>query len=362
MFATMKLIEIKILFLCLFILAALKANADINFAADYPCKDSVKTCLASGPRNIDGFIVTKDCWEFLYEKTCAYPSKNDCGLFAHCYGVANGQCLLKDLQQNCVNLERIISCPAYFEASIIETEAAIEFKENEPLTEMICKNIPCLDGDCVDKSYVANDEMMDSVAKLHLAKSFGGSKGGKVSLFEGKALHCNDNMAGFSNCCAAGGWGQDFLGASCSDEEKLLASRQKKGLCIFVGKKVDKRHGIDINSQYYSCCFSNMLEKIVQEQGRKALNISFGSPVDMQCRGLSMEELQKIDFNNIDFSPFANELMMEFGQKYQTPKPADIEARIKNNLNIQKYDGNHLNPDNNLTGFDKKFQKSKEAK
>jgi conjugal transfer mating pair stabilization protein TraN len=169
-------------------------------------------------------------------------------------------------------------------------------------------------------------------------------------------------MAGFSNCCSKNGWGQDFLGAECSDNEKLLASRQAKKLCIFVGKKVDSRLGVDINSQYYSCCFNNMLEKIVQEHGRKALAISFGTPDNMKCRGLSIEELQKIDFNEIDFSPFANELMIEFGQKYQTPKPKDIEVRIKNNLNIKKYDGNNLNPDNNLTGFDKKFKEQEEVK
>lgn len=337
-------------------------NADINFVSNYPCKDSNKTCLASGPRNIDGFVVVKDCWEFLYEKTCDYPSKNDCRLFAHCYWVENGQCLLKDLQQNCVNLERIVSCLAYFDSQKVESSTVIEFEENDADMQMICKNIPCLDGNCVDKSYDANDEMMDSVAKLHLAKSIGASKGGKFSLFEGKALHCNDNMANFSNCCGKGGWGQDFLGAGCSDDEKLLAMRNAKNLCIFVGKKVDKRLGIDINSQYYSCCFSNMLEKIVQEQGRKALNISFGTPSKMECRGLTIEEIQKIDFDKIDFSPFANQLMMEFGQKYQTPKFGDIEARIKNNLNIQKYDGNELNPNNNATGFDKKFQKREKAK
>ena len=80
-----------------------KAAAGSRFTSTYPCVDAGKYCVSSGMRKVDGFDVSKDCWEYAYVKTCNYPSKNDCRLYEHCYAVANRECLLKDSLGNCVN-------------------------------------------------------------------------------------------------------------------------------------------------------------------------------------------------------------------------------------------------------------------
>ena len=75
-----------------------------RFITNYPCTDAVKTCLSgAGTRTIDGFPVYRDCWEYSYQKTCSYPSKNNCNGYAHCYFVALKDCILKDSIGNCVN-------------------------------------------------------------------------------------------------------------------------------------------------------------------------------------------------------------------------------------------------------------------
>ncbi|WP_410250278.1 conjugal transfer protein TraN [Candidatus Trichorickettsia mobilis] len=82
------------------------AEAGNRFTSSYSCSDAVKTCVSSGARIVDGFSVTKDCWEWTYYKTCNYPSRDDCRNFSHCYAVAYLPCLLRDNYGNCVNLQK----------------------------------------------------------------------------------------------------------------------------------------------------------------------------------------------------------------------------------------------------------------
>ncbi|SQN53285.1 conjugal transfer mating pair stabilization protein TraN [Escherichia coli] len=49
---------------------------------------------------------------------------------------------------------------------------------------------------------------------------------------------------------------------------------------------------------------------IVQQQGRNGqLRISFGSAKHPDCRGITVDELQKIQFNRLDFTNFYEDLM-----------------------------------------------------
>lgn len=49
---------------------------------------------------------------------------------------------------------------------------------------------------------------------------------------------------------------------------------------------------------------------LVQQQGRNGqLRISFGSAKHPDCRGITVDELQKIQFNRLDFTNFYEDLM-----------------------------------------------------
>ena len=72
----------------------------------YQCSDVRKTCFDNKPRMVDGFEVSKDCWEWKFVKTCNYPSKNNCGPYRSnedCYLSTRDECLLRDSYGNCVN-------------------------------------------------------------------------------------------------------------------------------------------------------------------------------------------------------------------------------------------------------------------
>ena len=327
------------------------SSANIRFISNYPCSDAVKTCVSSGARKVDGFDVYKECWEYSYAKTCAYPSRNDCRLYEHCYSVADLECLLKDSLGNCVNRKREFSCKSWEVISKENKEAKIGLEAKDGPSRMVCQGVPCIDGNCVDKSYFTNGEMMDSISKLHTASQIKPDKKHNFNLFAGFDARCSKKALSYSNCCpdTHKGWGK-HLGASCTKDEIDLIDKREKKLCVYVGKTSNKTIGVTTVVKHHYCCFTNILEKVVQVEGRKQLGINFGSGANPNCRGLTLDEIKKLDFNKIDFSEFIDEITLKFAGTYKKPNPKAISDNINNHLNIRKYDGNENNQANKLTG------------
>ena len=313
------------------------AKSGSRFISSYSCSDADKYCISSGTRTIDGFEVTRDCWDWGYTKTCNVPSLNDCAQHARCYSLGRRNCLLKDYYGACINWEKEFSCkrwvPTYLESSHVRYDT----EEKEGQEGLVCKGIPCIDGNCIDKSYEMDEEMMNSVSKLY-ALSQGQSDGYNFKIFEGAGRHCSKKPVGYSNCCRlekpGAGWGKE-IGAKCTKDENYLMEQRQKNLCVYVGKKSSKTLGVTTVIKHHFCCFSNILEKIIQVQGRAQLGINFGSGGSPDCRGLTLEELERIDFSLIDFSEFAQEVQ----KRMVLPKGGDVEERILGSLpNINRFD------------------------
>lgn len=153
-------------------------------------------------------------------------------------------------------------------------------------------------------------------------------------LFAGSEQHCSKKMADYSNCCSLkGGWGST-LGAKCSDNEKDLAQKRQKNLCVFIGSKAHKMTGVKTHTKYRYCCFGSLFNKVFQVQARKQLGMSFGNADEPDCRGLTLQEIMRLDFKKIDFSEFFTEI----AKQLKTP-------------NIKQYDGNPNNKQNKMSGL-----------
>ena len=295
-----------------------------RFSSNYPCSDQGRVCTSpGGTRKIDGFDIYKPCWEYSYVKTCNYPSKNNCRLYEHCYDLGTKECLLKDSLGNCVNHKKEFSCKSWEATQKENKEARIDLVEKDGPTGLVCTGVPCMDGNCVDKSYLTNGEMMDAVSKLHAATNMKPDEDYNFNLFAGFSSHCSKKPAGFSNCCpeTAKGWGKQ-LGAKCTKDEISLIKLREKELCVYVGRKTSGTKPFHVNKHYF-CCFGNTLERIIQVEGRKQLGINFGSGDSPNCRGLTIEEItgydkdgnkkgEGLDFSKMDFSDFIKELMVNF--------------------------------------------------
>lgn len=348
------ILEISICWLILIFGNMEVAIAGKRFISSHPCSDTGRVCVSGGgTRNIDGFDVYRDCWEWSYTKTCNYPSKNNCAEHSGCYFVASGNCLLFDSQGNCVNQEREFSCKAW-EPGVIENKTIrYDLTQKDGQEGLICKGIPCMDGNCIDKSYLTNGEMMDSISKLYAFSKMKPDRDGNFSLFQGSGLHCSKKMAEYTNCCRINmkGWGKEF-GARCNKDEQLLARNRSKNLCVYVGKEKIKSLGVTTVVKHHFCCWGNMLDKVVQLQGRKQLGLNFGSGGSPNCRGLTLEEMQRIDWELVDFTEFIEDFKGKFFGKYQSPNPDEIAGRVNSSMpGIRKGDDDPLAPPSNTTGW-----------
>lgn len=131
-----------------------------------------------------------------------------------------------------------------------------------------------------------------------------------IKIFTGKTLKCRKTTAGYNNCCSDSGWGQNIGLAGCNNQEKELGGAKQKGLAISVGEYCSKDVlGVCVEKKRSYCVFNSKLAKIVQKQGRKdQLNIGFGSKKNPNCRGLTLEEFEQINFDIINFNEFYNDL------------------------------------------------------
>ncbi|WP_096850974.1 type-F conjugative transfer system mating-pair stabilization protein TraN, partial [Escherichia coli] len=174
---------------------------------------------------------------------------------------------------------------------------------------MVCGgDVFCLDGEC-DKaqSGKSNDfaEAVSQLAALAAAgKDVAALNGVDVRAFTGEAKFCRKAAAGFSNCCKDGGWGQDVGLAKCNSEEKALGKAKDNKLTVSVGEFCSKKVlGVCLQKKRSYCQFDSKLAQIVQQQGRNGqLRIGFGSAKHPDCRGITVDELQKIQFDRLDFT------------------------------------------------------------
>jgi hypothetical protein len=345
---------IKQLLLIFLLLLTINNSYAGRFTSNYSCYNGGKTCVSSGKRVVDGFEVSRDCWEYSYSKTCNYPSKNNCKDYSHCYAVADLPCLLRDNYGNCVNQQKEFSCKSWQPVSLNKEQARVGLTAKEGKEHLVCKGVPCIDGNCIDKSYLTDGDMMESVSKLYAISQMKGAKDLNFKLFTGFNQACSKKATSYTNCCSVklGGWGKNF-GAKCTANEQDLVDKRQKNLCVYVGKQNKQTMGITTVVKHHYCCFGSLFTKVLQAEARKQLKLSFGSGGNPDCRGLTLEELMRLDFDKMDFTEFYADIL----KRMKLPKIGDINSRVQNSLpNMQKYDDNLKNKANNGSGWNKQIK------
>ncbi|SMG59831.1 type-F conjugative transfer system mating-pair stabilization protein TraN [Cedecea sp. NFIX57] len=212
--------------------------------------------------------------------------------------------------------------------------------------QMICGGeIYCLDGDCDKARNGTNNDFAPAVSQLAAlaaaGKDVAALNGKDVKAFTGHAKFCKKFAVGFSNCCQDGGWGQSAGLARCSSEEKALGKAKEDRLTVSVGEFCSKKVlGVCVEKKRGYCQFDSKLAQIVQEQGRAwQLGIGFGAASSPDCRGITVPELQHINFRQLDFSSFTDDLM----KNKKIPDNAALlnkaKDQIQQHLNAMKPEG-----------------------
>ncbi|WP_277972919.1 type-F conjugative transfer system mating-pair stabilization protein TraN [Pantoea agglomerans] len=250
---------------------------------------------------VDGkpFTVHSDCWQYTDTYVSQSADNGTCGQYMNntACTVAGTTCL-DVLNGHCLREQAVFSCEEKVSGS----------------AQLCGGTLVCADGSC---DHLENNSVNDfqsavsGLAALAAAgKDIAALNGVNVSAFTGEGKSCRKAMAGFSNCCKDSGWGQDAGLASCNTEEKALGEAKNRKLTIYVGSYcAHKVLGVCLEKKEGYCQFDSKLAKIIQDQGRRGqLGIGFGSGESPDCRGLTVDELQHLNFSAINFADFYDDL------------------------------------------------------
>lgn len=157
---------------------------------------------------------------------------------------------------------------------------------------------------------------------------------GPVFIFNGKGSECRPSGAGtsFFNCCSnSSGSVVDFL-KYCATNERDTNTARDASACHYVGDYCKTSWpfvGCVQKSQVY-CCFNSKLGRMIQEQGRGQLKKfspdgQWGTANSPNCVGFAPEELQMLDFSQMDLS--------EYFANISTKSQSQINTDLGNKIN-----------------------------
>lgn len=88
---------------------------------------------------------------------------------------------------------------------------------------------------------------------------------------------------------------------ACEKEEFELNAQKQLKNCHQVGSYCNSKVlGVCIEKRESYCCFNSPLSRIIQEQARPQLGLSWGTPKEPDCRGITTDEIQRIDWSQIN--------------------------------------------------------------
>ena len=174
-----------------------------------------------------------------------------------------------------------------------------------------CSPFPCLGQSNLESL----DTQVGKDDKSNDGWSEDGSCAGTIYIFNGKSNKCRswDMFFGLTGggCCDKE---KVFAGlVACKENEKILAKKREEKQTHYIGNFCSKElklgfTKICVQKSDSYCTFNSSLARIIQEQGREQLDISWGSAKSPECRGFTPEEFQKIDFSKIDLTEFVKDI------------------------------------------------------
>lgn len=267
--------------------------------------------------------ITRESWLKVYKYVCSKHVENTCKplLAQGCIQVSS-ECAEK-IDGVCVKWKQILKCPS---------------KKRKSKTYRVSGQSPfCFTGDCVNADWEANGELAEALSYLTILKEAQTDIRANVGIFKGQDRQCSKNCISFKDCCTTGkGWGVSLGLSNCSGEEKELAQWRGKKRCTLIGTYCAEKlkpSNICIRKKTSFCCFGTKLARLINTQGRQQLGISWGEVKNPDCRGLTPEELSRLDFSTMDLSELYEDVYTKFNPPTQDHMAKGLELeRIRENM------------------------------
>jgi len=256
-----------------------------------------------------------------------YPANKVCRQYDNCVNIPencqyqSSSCLTtSDITNLCAYTQKVYSCGTTTTTSTAQVQCG--------------SDIYCTNGQCEAINDSSKNDFAKSISYLQALNQAGKDKDGSadnVKFFSGAANSCDKQMLNYNNCCKDSGWGQDYAGASCKENEAKLAAAQEKKLCHYVGSYCSKKTPLigtcETTTKSY-CCFTTKLSRVINEQGRAQLGIGWGGAESPDCRGLTAQEMARLRFDQMDLSEISNDIQ----NSVTIPDSAALEAKVKQKM------------------------------
>ncbi len=321
--------------------------------AGLTCEPPTQTCTDASPttRSIDGVPVEHDCWQWQASYQCAtLVPGNSCAAIK-----ARGDSCTFDHEQ-CLDNPQVGDCQVKSEVYKCTTPNPTQ----NPGVLSCGADVYCIDGSCTQMPASPSPDIANALVAINAmgdaTKQFNTTN---LTIFDGTATGCHKPLFGLVNCCAGKVSGMLTAASSavalagiltgnyafllgmvtqflviflCSHEEMLLDVEDRMGLCSYIGEYCSQKALFVCTTKRLSyCCFQSKLARVIQEQGRAQLGMTFGTPHTPDCGGFTIAEFQKLDLSKMDFS----EVFSDFTSAVSLPSSLQSSAEIQQK--VQQY-------------------------
>ena len=260
------------------------------------CKFISSVCV-DGPsaKTISGLPITRDCWkQDLAFKCTDSASAGDCSALvdAGCEQI-NSKCIDRAPDGACARFEQTYRCKTASGTTSTVTNCGTQSY--------------CLTGTCVNSSHPPDKDFAIAVTMLEAAKEAGDTfDPDTFRVFKGTDNRCQKSLFSSINCCETGdAMNESPLKSLCSTDEKALAIKRDEKKCHLVGDYCSQKTlTACVKKKETYCCFSSLLSRLIHEQGRPQLGKGWGDANNPDCSGLTVTQLQSLDFASMDLSEF----------------------------------------------------------
>ena len=260
------------------------SNASLNY-----CHIKENSCLSPNQtRFINGLSVTKNCWEEKKTYACSYSNADNCQ---------------SQKAKGC--MQTASSCNQFLDGKCIEYKQTYSCTDTQCVPSVPCiKKVFCADGACSPKTEELSDDFADNISKLGaLGAAASDFQKTQSEIFKGHIKQCKVIPLDFIDCCSSKGWGKALNLSHCSLEDKDLGHAKQEYLDHYLGTFCSKRElGICVERKRTYCVFDSKMARILQEARLKQKGDGIlGSAKEPKCDGMSVDDLQEIDFKKVEF-------------------------------------------------------------
>lgn len=261
------------------------------------CSQTSETCI-EGPetRTVNDVEVTQNCWKWQRRYDCIdFHPASDCALAEE-----DPACIFD--HQDCLSVAEDGSCDVYEKFY----HCTVPGGPTGEVAVSCGEDIYCLDGSCDSITREANSSFPEAAAALQMmAQQSVEFDKTDYTIFDGDNLTCPKTLFGVVNCCSHDGFLVDIGLVGCDGEARALAEKSAAGLCHYIGTYCSSKiFGICIKKRKSYCCFKGKLSRLIMEQGREQLGISWGEAKEPNCEGFTVAQFQSLDFSQMDLSEF----------------------------------------------------------